>query len=94
MKKRLISYLCLLCATVLLFSSCAAGLPGHELFSTIGDKVGDFSSNVKNLLQKNKPIIIDGKSNYTLVYSATESNTVKQAITDLCICRFKGFCSE
>lgn len=84
MKKRLISALCLLFALVLLLSSCAAGLPGHELVTAIKNGVGGFSSNLKNLLEKNAPIVLDGQSDFTVIFNAKESDLLKSAIKDFC----------
>ena len=84
MKKRLISCLCLLCTAVLLLTSCTAGLPGSELFLTVKSGVGKFAASIRNLLCDNAPIVIDGRSDYTVVYSMLESDTVKNAVTDFC----------
>ncbi len=84
MKKRLMSCLCLLCTAVLLLTSCTAGLPGSELFLTVKSSVKEFAATIRNLLGDNTPIVIDGRSDYTVIYSVLESDTVKSAVTDFC----------
>lgn len=84
MKKRLISCLALLLVLITLLCSCTAGLPGHELVTALKNGVGSFSSNLKNLLADNTPILLNGESRFTVIYSVRESDTVRGAINSFC----------
>lgn len=80
MKKRSFSLLVTLLALTLLFSSCAAGLPGAALLSTLKDSVGDFKDNVTNLFSHNAAIISNGKSNYVVRVDENADESVKEKV--------------
>ncbi len=84
MKKRLIPLIALLLMGCLLLSSCAAGLPGADLFATAGERSASFGSKLKNLLQKNTPIVLDGNSDFALHLSIDATDEVRAAVAVLC----------
>ncbi len=84
MKKRLISTLSLLLLLCLALSSCAAGLPGFDLHSTAGEKAASFGGKLKNLLEKNVPLVLEGESDFALHTSPSASAEVVAATQAFC----------
>ena len=84
MKKRFIACLSLLLLLCLLLSSCAPGLPGHALLTSLQSGIGGFTSNLTNLLQDNLPVVVDGSSDYAIVRNVNASDQVKSAISYFC----------
>ncbi len=83
MKKRLIPCLCLLFALCLACTSCTAGLPGEALYSAIKDSLSSFDVKLENLFAENTPIVLDGKSDYTVQLALTASAELTKAVDDM-----------
>ena len=84
MKKRFLSLLCLLCAVVLLLSSCVAGMPLSEVYLTTKGKVESFTSNVDNLFRENAPVILNGESRYIVSVGLSASDRLRAAAQKFC----------
>ena len=81
--KKTISCLALILLLSMLLSSCAAGLPGSELYFTAQDQAASFSSRVENLLAENEPIVMEGISEYAVLYNQNASPAVSAAVSAL-----------
>ena len=64
MKRKLLSFICILVTLCLLLTSCGGMQPAF--LTLLGDSLSGFFSNAGNLLSGNRPLILNGRLNYRL----------------------------